>query len=114
MKRCAVPSPLLLYPTDASLYTGAHRERFDEEGRGRGIQGRRQVFKVEDLSNITRSNLSGATSLTSASALREGGKVKGATASTGALSPRCVGCLLVRGSVLCGTCGLCVCVLLYS
>lgn len=26
--------------TDSSLYTGAHRERFDEDGHGRGIEGR--------------------------------------------------------------------------
>ena len=29
--------------TDASQYTGAHRHRFDEEGRGRGIEGRDDV-----------------------------------------------------------------------
>ena len=26
--------------TDASLYTGAHKERFDESGKGKGIEGR--------------------------------------------------------------------------
>ena len=31
---------------DASLYTGAHRERFDESGRGRGKDGRTMTFKV--------------------------------------------------------------------
>jgi hypothetical protein len=29
--------------TDASQYTGAHRERFDASGRGRGIEGREEV-----------------------------------------------------------------------
>ena len=29
--------------TDSSQYTGAHRHRFDEEGRGRGIEGRDDV-----------------------------------------------------------------------
>ena len=29
--------------TDTSQYTGAHRHRFDEEGRGRGIEGRDDV-----------------------------------------------------------------------
>lgn len=26
--------------TDASKYTGSHKERFDEEGKGKGIDGR--------------------------------------------------------------------------
>ena len=69
---------------DSSLYTGAHRERFDGDGRGRGIDGRRMVTKIEDLSHITRSNLSGGTSLTSAS--RGGGRSSAAVGS----SPRCV------------------------
>jgi hypothetical protein len=31
--------------TDASHYTGAHRERFDSEGRGRGREGREETSK---------------------------------------------------------------------
>lgn len=48
--------------TDASLYTGAHKERFDESGRGLGLEGRDggrhgPIGKVGDLSQITRTNL---------------------------------------------------------
>ena len=35
--------------TDTSLYTGAHKERFDESGHGRGIAGRVDHDKVLDL-----------------------------------------------------------------
>jgi hypothetical protein len=31
--------------TDPSLYTGSHKHRFDEEGRGRGLEGRDSVSK---------------------------------------------------------------------
>ena len=31
--------------TDANLYTGLHKERFDEEGKGRGLEGRDYVPK---------------------------------------------------------------------
>lgn len=55
--------------TDTSLYTGAHRERFDADGHGRGAAGRdvggkgagstagRSTGGVSDLSQITRPNL---------------------------------------------------------
>ncbi|GLC34524.1 hypothetical protein PLESTB_001251900 [Pleodorina starrii] len=55
--------------TDTSLYTGAHKHRFDENGNGRGLAGRDRVAKgsgfiagapggaVADLSQITRPNL---------------------------------------------------------
>lgn len=55
--------------TDASTYTGAHKHRFDTEGRGRGLAGRDRISKggggggrhlggaVSDLSQITRPNL---------------------------------------------------------
>ncbi|KAJ3275176.1 hypothetical protein HK104_003950 [Borealophlyctis nickersoniae] len=39
--------------TDTSLYTGTHKLRFDEEGRGRGAEGRDQPSKTDDLSKIT-------------------------------------------------------------
>ena len=29
--------------TDTSLYTGSHKERFDESGKGKGIEGREYV-----------------------------------------------------------------------
>lgn len=29
--------------TDTKLYTGAHKERFDESGKGKGIEGRENV-----------------------------------------------------------------------
>jgi len=29
--------------TDASKYTGSHKERFDEEGKGKGIAGRKDL-----------------------------------------------------------------------
>lgn len=45
--------------TDASRYTGAHKERFDGDGHGRGIAGRRDA-DTSDLSNLTRPNLSGS------------------------------------------------------
>ena len=54
--------------TDSSLYTGAHKHRFDKDGRGRGAAGRDVVSKggiggkyrggaVQDLSQITRPGL---------------------------------------------------------
>lgn len=44
--------------TDTSKYTGAHKQRFDASGHGRGAAGRRDnTGGVKDLSNITRSNL---------------------------------------------------------
>eukprot|EP00198_Chlamydomonas_reinhardtii_P001216 XP_001690551.1 predicted protein [Chlamydomonas reinhardtii] len=55
--------------TDSSLYTGAHKHRFDASGNGRGLAGRDRVTKghgfiagapggsVADLSQITRTNL---------------------------------------------------------
>ncbi|GIL45782.1 hypothetical protein Vafri_2928 [Volvox africanus] len=55
--------------TDTTLYTGAHKHRFDETGKGRGLAGRDRVAKgsgfiagapggaVADLSQITRPNL---------------------------------------------------------
>jgi len=37
--------------TDTSKYTGSHKERFDDEGKGRGIAGRKQV--VDDSGYVT-------------------------------------------------------------
>lgn len=54
--------------TDSSQYTGAHKHRFDKTGHGKGLAGRDSVNKggvgkhrggdVNDLSQITRPNLS--------------------------------------------------------
>lgn len=46
--------------TDVSQYTGAHKERFNADGTGRGAAGRTQYTNgVGDLSQITRPNLGG-------------------------------------------------------
>ncbi|KAJ4458787.1 hypothetical protein PAPYR_5299 [Paratrimastix pyriformis] len=50
--------------TDSSLYTGTHSQRFDAQGRGRGLAGRDSGIdsQTHDLSQMTRTNLgSGAT-----------------------------------------------------
>ena len=59
--------------TDASLYTGSNKARFDAEGRGRGKEGRDRVSvgagtvdayaggNVSDLSSIVRPNMRGGT-----------------------------------------------------
>jgi len=39
----AVKSAAVERLTDASKYTGSHRERFDEGGRGKGILGRKEI-----------------------------------------------------------------------
>ena len=36
--------------TDTSKYTGSHRERFDDDGKGRGIAGRKEV--VDDAGYV--------------------------------------------------------------
>jgi len=48
--------------TDASKYTGAHKARFDKDGKGLGKQGRDMgnENKVVDLSQMTRPNLKAA------------------------------------------------------
>ncbi|KAJ8875122.1 hypothetical protein PR048_023015 [Dryococelus australis] len=37
--------------TDTSMYTGSHRQRFDEAGRGRGLAGRTDI--AEDHGYVT-------------------------------------------------------------
>lgn len=60
--------------TDAALYTGSHKERFDaESGAGLGSAGRRGGENVADLSEITRPEHRGGTHLSSASAARRAG-----------------------------------------
>jgi len=48
--------------TDTSKYTGAHKARFDKEGRGLGKVGRDMgnESKITDLSQLTRANLQAA------------------------------------------------------
>ena len=36
--------------TDTSKYTGSHKERFDESGKGRGLEGRDSVAKGQGMS----------------------------------------------------------------
>ena len=45
----------LIPPTskDTHLYTGAHKERFDDDGHGKGKAGRVQNTGAPDLSDIT-------------------------------------------------------------
>jgi hypothetical protein len=38
--------------TDSKLYTGSHKLRFDDEGKGRGLAGREPVSQTESLSQI--------------------------------------------------------------
>ena len=40
----AVKSAAVERLTDTSKYTGSHKERFDEEGKGRGVAGRKEVY----------------------------------------------------------------------
>ena len=37
--------------TDTSKYTGSHKERFDEEGKGKGVTGRKDV--VDESGYVT-------------------------------------------------------------
>ena len=41
----AADSPLLDRMTDTSKYTGSHKERFDESGKGKGLAGRDSQIK---------------------------------------------------------------------
>ena len=44
-------SPTVDRLTDTTKYTGSHKERFDEEGKGRGIAGRKDV--VDESGYVT-------------------------------------------------------------
>lgn len=69
--------------TDSRLYTGAHRHRFDEDGHGRGAEGRDVAARgggtvvayhggvVADLSQIMREGMRGGTLLSSATIARK-------------------------------------------
>ena len=35
--------------TDTSLYTGSHKHRFDEEGKGKGLEGRDSIAKGKGM-----------------------------------------------------------------
>lgn len=45
----ASSSPLVDRMTDTSKYTGTHKLRFDEEGKGRGLEGRDSVAKGKGM-----------------------------------------------------------------
>jgi len=64
--------------TDASKYTGAHKARFDKDGKGLGKQGRDMgnESKVTDLSQLTRPNLKAAKKV-DPSAPKKAGTVSG-------------------------------------
>jgi len=64
--------------TDASKYTGAHKARFDKDGKGLGKQGRDMgnEGKVSDLSQMTRPNLKAAKKV-DPSAPKKAGTVSG-------------------------------------
>jgi len=64
--------------TDASKYTGAHKQRFDKDGKGLGKQGRDMgnENKVVDLSQMTRPNLKAAKKV-DPSAPKKAGTVSG-------------------------------------
>ena len=71
--------------TDSSQYTGASAQRFDKDGRGRGLAGRDSISKskggvgdgVQDLSQITRSNLRGNTTLGASSVVSGTSRARG-------------------------------------
>lgn len=44
--------------TDTSKYTGTHKQRFDESGKGRGLEGRDSVAKGEGMVAGSASGLS--------------------------------------------------------
>jgi hypothetical protein len=57
--------------TSPASYTGSHRERFSEDGRGRGLDGRTQVSAVADISSELRASMQrGGSTLASAHADR--------------------------------------------
>jgi len=64
--------------TDPSKYTGAHKARFDKDGKGLGKQGRDMgnESKVTDLSQLTRANLQ-VSKKTDPSAPKKAGTVSG-------------------------------------
>ena len=41
--------------TDPKLYTGAHKERFDKDGKGKGLAGRTDNTAPKDLKNMVDS-----------------------------------------------------------
>jgi len=45
--------------TDTSQYTGSHKQRFDADGKGKGMEGRESNEGIHDISKITRSEMRG-------------------------------------------------------
>lgn len=58
--------------TDTSKYTGTHKHRFDESGKGRGIAGRDQPNLTADLSQITNRTPATVTGVPIAAAIQGG------------------------------------------
>ena len=67
--------------TDTSKYTGTHKHRFDEDGKGRGIAGRDQPNLTADLSQITNRQAATVTGVPIAAAIAGGLKNYGSTSS---------------------------------
>ncbi|KAL2918498.1 hypothetical protein HK105_201899 [Polyrhizophydium stewartii] len=76
--------------TDHTLYTGTHKNRFDSAGRGRGMAGRDQLPKTNELAKITNreeSNVRGVPmSAASAAAMAAGDSRRASSTSTMAAS----------------------------
>ena len=45
----SVSSDIVERMTDTSLYTGSHKHRFDEEGKGKGLEGRDSIAKGKGM-----------------------------------------------------------------
>lgn len=58
--------------TDTSKYTGTHKHRFDDDGKGRGIAGRSQPNLTADLSQITNRQAATVSGVPLAAALQAG------------------------------------------
>ena len=58
--------------TDTSKYTGTHKHRFDDDGKGRGILGRDRPNPTADLSQITNREAATVTGVPLSAALQAG------------------------------------------
>lgn len=58
--------------TDTSKYTGTHKHRFDDDGKGRGLAGRDQPNLTADLSQITNRQAATVTGVPIAAAIQAG------------------------------------------
>ena len=67
--------------TDTSKYTGTHKHRFDEDGKGRGIAGRDQPNLTADLSQITNRQAATVTGVPIAAAIQSGLSTTGSSSN---------------------------------